>query len=49
MFEGDYDVTVRAVDRFGYTLAIQGSRLDLLADGYLRQMSFEFRSYDFGF
>jgi len=49
MFEGHYDITVRAVDRYGYTVALQGSRLDLLADGYLRQLSFEFRSHDFGF
>ena len=49
MYEGRYSVTVTALDAQGYTLAVQSGTVDLVDDGYVQDLTFQFYPFDFGY
>ena len=49
LHEGTYTVTVRAVDAGDYVLATESTQLDLIDQGYLDTLTFEFYPEDFSY
>jgi hypothetical protein len=49
MYEGRYSVTVTALDALGDTLAVQSGTVDLVDDGYVQDLTFQFYPFDFGY
>lgn len=49
MAEGNYSVTVRAIDHLGHQLAAQSSSVGLYDSGFLHKLHFDFIPADFGF
>jgi hypothetical protein len=49
MYEGRYTVTVRARDLLGRALAGQSTTVDVVDDGFVKSLTFQFYPFDFGY